>query len=62
MRTGRRPIFTRSPETATADYVPMDIQGAANQFTGGDDVSPVTPAKVTNSVNVEKYGDGRSVY
>ncbi len=29
--------------------------GAVNQFTGGDDISPVTPAKVTSSVQVELY-------
>jgi anaerobic selenocysteine-containing dehydrogenase len=60
MRTGRRPVFTRSPELNTPDYTAMDIQGAANQFTGGDDVSPVTPAKVTSSVQIEKYSDGRA--
>jgi len=37
----------------------MDLNGCANLFTGGDDVSPVTPAKVTSSVEVEKYAEGR---
>jgi anaerobic selenocysteine-containing dehydrogenase len=32
--------------------------GCVNQFTGGDDISPVTPAKVTNSVQVELYTAG----
>jgi len=37
----------------------MDRGGCANIFTGGDDISPVTPAKVTSTVQVEKYADGK---
>ena len=35
----------------------LDTGGNVNQFTGGDDVSPVSPSKVSNLVDVEKYVD-----
>jgi len=59
VRVGRPPIFSKgvggSPDA-------MDLGtsggGCANIFTGGDDISPVTPAKVTGRVDVEKYAEG----
>lgn len=38
----------------------MDHGGASNIFTGGDDISTVGPAKVTNLVDVEKYQEGEA--
>jgi anaerobic dimethyl sulfoxide reductase subunit A len=39
-----------------------DLTGASvNIFTGGDDFSPVTPAHVTNVVQVEKYLDRKEI-
>jgi Tat-targeted selenate reductase subunit YnfF len=56
LRTGVVPAFTRSGGGTPQS---MDLNGCANIFTGGDDVSPVTPSKVTNLVDVEKYGEGK---
>jgi anaerobic dimethyl sulfoxide reductase subunit A len=56
VRTGMPPKFS-SGVGGRPDV--MDMRGCANIFTGGDDVSPVTPAKVTSSVQVEKYADGK---
>jgi len=36
----------------------IKMGGCVNQFTGGDDISPVTPAKVSSSVQVELYAPG----
>jgi anaerobic dimethyl sulfoxide reductase subunit A len=49
MRTGIEFNFTRSG---------LDTGGCVNIFTGGDDISPVTPAKITNLVDVERYLPG----
>jgi hypothetical protein len=46
MRTGMDFKFTKSG---------LDTDGCVNIFTGGDDVSPISPSKVTNNVEVELY-------
>ncbi len=66
LRTGMAPNY--GPNTASTGWNgqrldmctgPGTISGACtNQFTGGDDISPVTPAKVNNSVQVELYALG----
>jgi len=56
IRTGMPPKWSSgvggTPQT-------MDLSGCANVFTGGDDISPVSPAKVTSTVQVELYGAGK---
>jgi anaerobic selenocysteine-containing dehydrogenase len=63
LRTGMGPNY--GPNTAMSGVnnqrldmctgLNVRMGGCVNQFTGGDDISPVTPAKVTNSVQVELY-------
>jgi len=63
LRTGEGPNY--GPNTASSGWngqrLDMNLGpqtlmgGCVNQFTGGDDISPITPAKVTNSVQVELY-------
>jgi len=63
LRTGMGPNY--GPNTASTGWNGQRLDmclgqqtrmgGAVNQFTGGDDISPVTPAKVTSSVQVELY-------
>jgi anaerobic dimethyl sulfoxide reductase subunit A len=63
LRTGNRPNYA----TMTPQGIRLDINlgpetmsgGATNQFTGGDDTSPITPAKVVNLVQVEKFAGGQ---
>jgi anaerobic dimethyl sulfoxide reductase subunit A len=54
LHTGNRPNYISATQRIDVNLGPETLSGGAtNQFTGGDDVSPVTPAKVTNSVQVE---------
>jgi hypothetical protein len=54
LRTGNRPNYIGATQRLDVNLGPETLSGGAtNQFTGGDDISPVTPAKVTNSVQVE---------
>jgi len=64
LRTGMPPnygpVSASNPTGIRLDICLNDTLagGAVNQFTGGDDYSPVTPAKVTNCVQVELFQPG----
>jgi anaerobic selenocysteine-containing dehydrogenase len=65
LRTGMGPNYANNTAAFGAPWNgqrldmcigPQTIMGGAvNQFTGGDNISPVTPAKVTSSVQVELH-------
>jgi anaerobic selenocysteine-containing dehydrogenase len=54
---GIPPNNTNWPASATPGAV--DMKGSANILVGGDNVSPTIPSKVTSTVQVEKYVDGK---
>jgi anaerobic dimethyl sulfoxide reductase subunit A len=61
IRMGMGPNVTLKSFGGLDACIPPTRMGACtNTFTGGDDISPVTPAKVTNSVDVEKMAEGYS--
>jgi len=57
LRTGNRPsVSYKNLGGLDSNLGVMTLSGGcANTFTGGDDISPITPAKVCNSVEVEFY-------
>jgi anaerobic selenocysteine-containing dehydrogenase len=59
MRTGNKANYGPSGVRLDMNLGPeVQSGGATNQFTGGDDTSPISPAKVTNMVQVELFAKG----
>jgi len=60
LRTGNKPNYQGANMRLDINLGPeVQSGGATNQFTGGDDISPVTPAKVTSTVQVELFAPGK---